>query len=356
MQTLPETIPETLPDQHDGGGIVANIKDIAKQLGVSVSTVSRAMNNHPDVREETKLQVMEVIRSLNYRPNAIAKGLIQKKTFTIGLMIPEISDPFFSALANAVEETLFDHGYQVVYGNTFRNPDKEKLFISNAIERQFDGLIITPDCLDEEFVEMLAILEKPVVFLRRRTPEGTSMPFVDVDHYQAATAAVNYLIELGHKQIGFIGMPESSITGNERLRGYKDVMRMQGLLSDRHIVVGGRTIELGREAMGRLYAQNPDLTAVFSANDLLGIGALEWLAVNRISVPEQMSVIGFDNLEYANLHWIQLTTMAQPRQEMGSKAAELLLQMIADKETEPKSELIEAKLIVRRSCKAIRTS
>ncbi|SFL23506.1 transcriptional regulator, LacI family [Paenibacillus sp. 1_12] len=333
---------------------MANIKDIAKHLGVSVSTVSRAINNHHDVREETKLQVMEAIKSLNYRPNAIAKGLIQKKTYTIGLMIPEISDPFFSGLANAVEEILFEHGYQVVYGNTNRNPEKEKQFISKAIERQFDGLIITPDCLDEEFVQLLSSIDMPFVFLRRRTPAAISMPFVDVDHYEAAITAVNYLIELGHKQIGFIGMPESSFTGNERLRGYKDTMRKHGLSPDQsRIVIGGRTIDHGREAMGKLYEKSPDVTAVFAANDLLGIGALEWLAVHQIQVPDKLSVIGFDNLEYAELYWIRLTTMEQPRGEMGSRAAQLLLQMIENKGTTLNSELIQAKLIVRQSCKPL---
>ncbi|WP_282943169.1 LacI family DNA-binding transcriptional regulator [Paenibacillus sp. RC67] len=332
---------------------MANIKDVAKHLGVSVSTVSRAINNHPDVSQETKLHILEAIKTLNYRPNAIAKGLIQKKTFTIGLMIPEISDPFFSDIANAVEDSLAGHGYQVVYGNTSRNPVKEKQFISNAIERQFDGLIITPDGLDDELVDMLSKLEKPVVFLRRKTPAGLPIPFVDVNHYDAATIAVRYLLSLGHKNIGFIGMPQTSHTGNERHRGYRDVMSSCGLLDENNLVAGGRTIEAGREAMGKLYAQNPSLTAVFSANDLLGIGALEWLAIHNISVPDQLSVIGFDDLEYANLHWVQLTTMAQPRQEMGRKAVELLLQMIAEKGTEAVSALIEAKLIVRRTCKPI---
>ncbi|HEX7056695.1 MAG TPA: LacI family DNA-binding transcriptional regulator [Bacilli bacterium] len=333
---------------------MANIKDIAKYVGISVSTVSRAMNNHPDVSEETKLQVMEAIKHFNYRPNAVAKGLIQKKTYTIGLMIPEISDPFFSDLANAVEEKLSESGYQVVYGNTNRNPNKEKLFVTKAIERQFDGLIITPDFFDDEFKKILSEIEMPVVLLRRRSPAGLSFPFVDVDHYEAATVAVNYLIGLGHKEIGFIGMPETSFTGNERLRGYTDTMRKHGIFSGPNSIVhGGRTIEQGREAMGRLYEKNPNLTAVFAANDLLGIGALEWLAIHNIPVPDKMSVIGFDNLEYADLHWVQLTTMGQPRDEMGKRAAQLLLQMISNKDQSPQSDLIKADLIVRKSCKQI---
>lgn len=347
---------------------MTNIKDIAKHLGVSVSTVSRAINNHSDVSKETKRQVMEAIRTFNYRPNAIAKGLIQKKTFTIGLMIPDISDPFFSALANAVEETLFEYGYQVVYGNANRNPDKEKQFIANAISRQFDGLIITPDSLDPEIIELISGLQMPVVFLRRRTPKELSIPFVDVDHYRAACTAVNYLIGLGHKKIGFISMPEKSFTGSERLRGYRDTMSDHGIqYESTDIVVGGRTIEHGRAAMDKLYKSNPGLTAIFAANDLLGIGALEWLAVHQIAVPDKISIIGFDNLEYADLHWIQLTTMEQPRVEMGNRAAKLLLDMITNKDNNkndtsynyqdtdivPPSELIEARLIERKSCRKL---
>lgn len=336
---------------------MANIKDIAKHLGVSVSTVSRAMNDHPDVSKDTKLQVMETIRTFNYRPNALAKSLIQKKTFTIGLMIPDITDPFFSSLAGAVEGTLFEHGYQVVYGNTNRDPDKEKQFVSSAVDRQFDGLIITPDHLDERFLQMLSELEMPVVFLRRRTPAGQPFPFVDVDHYAAAMSAVNHLIELGHRHIGFIGMPENSFIGNERLRGYKDTLRKHNLPSEGSAIVqGGRTIEHGREAMGKLAELNPDMSAVFAANDLLAIGALEWAAIHDIPIPDKLSVIGFDNLEHAELYWIQLTTMEQPRKEMGRRAAQLLLQMISDKSTTPLSELMEAKLIVRRTSKARTTT
>lgn len=335
--------------------MIASIKDIAKQLGIAASTVSRAMNNHPDVSAATKKLVMETARELNYRPNAIAKGLISKKTYTIGLMIPEIADPFFSSLANAIEDMLSEYGYQVVYGNTNRKPSKEKLFITNAISRQFDGLILTPDHLDEELIDILNSVEMPVVFLRRRTPAQLNIPFVDVDHYEAACNAINYLLELGHSKIGMITMPKSSFSGSERLRGYEDTMKQHGLSFERYIVQGGRSIEHGRKAMEGLYANNPELTAIFAANDLLGIGALEWIARREEGLLSHLSVIGFDNLEYTDLHWIQLTTMEQPREEMGRKAASLLLEMINNKQNDhavnPSSLLIEARLIVRKSCK-----
>ncbi|NOU95852.1 substrate-binding domain-containing protein [Paenibacillus sp. LMG 31456] len=327
------------------------IKDLAKELGVSVSTVSRALNNHPDIRQETKQEVLEAMKRINYTPNALARSLIQRKSNTIGLMIPDITDPFFSAMAHDVEEVLSDNGYLVIYVNTSRRPDKEKRFLTSVLERKMDGIIVTPDFLDEDGIELLQRLKIPVVFLRRRPPQGLEMPFVDVDHYEGACNAMDYLFSLGHKEIGFIGMPQYSFTGKERYRGYIDSLQKRGLEPNpKGVIWDGRTMECGSRSMGRLMEEYPAMTAVFAANDLLGIGALEWLAAHDISVPGQMSVIGFDNLEVSNLHWIKLSTVAQPRKEMGRKAAELLMQMLLDNRLTADSILLNTQLIIRQTC------
>lgn len=327
------------------------IKDIAKKLGVSVSTVSRALNNHPDIREETKEEVLEAIKKLNYTPNALARSLIHKRSYTIGLMIPDITDQFFSAMAQGVEEVLSDSGYLVVYGNMSRNPKKERIFLQNASERKMDGLIVTPDTMDDEMIELLQRLGIPVVFLRRRPPASLQMPFVDVDHYKGTCKAIEYLLSLGHRDIGFIGLPDYSFTGRERYRGFIDTMNRHGIeLHSNGCVFDERSIALGYQGMAKLHANYPGMTAVFAANDLLGVGALEWLAENRISVPEQMSVVGFDNLEMTNLHWIKLTTVAQPRTEMGKKAAELLMEMISEKRLASESILFDTELVIRNTC------
>jgi LacI family transcriptional regulator len=330
---------------------VPTIKDIAKHLKVSVSTVSRALNNHPDIREETKQEVMEAVKRFNYTPNALARGLIQRRSLTVGLMIPDITDPFFSALAHDVEDVLSESGYQVFYGNTSRRADKEKRFLTNAIERQMDGLIVTPDFMDEETVELLQRMEAPIVFLRRRPPAELKVPFVDVDHYRGACDAIRYLLELGHTNIGFIGMPEYSFTGQERRRGVIDTLTQHGIDPAAGMIVAEEKMEAsGYEAMGKLMAQFPAMTAVFAANDTLGIGALEWLAKNDVAVPGQMSVIGFDNLEATDLFWIKMTTVAQPRKEMGRKAAELLIDLIQHGQTAGEPILLDTELVVRRTC------
>ncbi|MFJ9500714.1 LacI family DNA-binding transcriptional regulator [Brevibacillus centrosporus] len=333
---------------------MATIKDVAKELGISVSTVSRALNNHPDIKEQTKKEILEVMKRLNYTPNALARGLIHKKTNTIGLMIPDIADPFFSEIANGVEEVLTEVGYQVVYGNTMRNPDKEKLFLSSAKERQMDGLIVTPNFMDEELLEQFQRLQIPVVFLRRRSPEGLAAPFVDVDHYKGACMAMEHLIGLGHRHIGFIGMPELSFLAELRYQGYVDTMHAHGLTPNPNAITrGGRTIAHGREAMSRICEQNKDLTAIFAANDLLAIGALEWLAIQGIPVPEKMSVVGFDNLEVASLHWIKLTTIAQPRKQMGEEAAGIIDRMIREETYQAQSVFFEPELIQRNTCREV---
>lgn len=327
------------------------IKDIAKQLGLSVSTVSRALNNHPDIRLETKREVLEAIEKINYTPNAVARSLIHRKSLTIGLMIPDITDPFFSAMAHGVEEVLSDSGYQVVYGNMSRSPDKEIRFLRSAAERKMDGIIVTPDHLNDEMADMLRRLDIPVVFLRRRPIPGLDMPFVDVDHYKGAASAVEYLLSLGHRNIGFIGMPPYSFTGSERYRGYLDTLARSGIApEERGIVLDERTSRHGYQGMEKLAAAFPEMTAVFAANDSLGIGALEWMAERGVRAPEQISVVGFDNLEMSDLYWIKLTTVAQPRKEMGRKAAELLMRMMAADEKTAESIVLDTELIVRRTC------
>lgn len=336
---------------------MVTIKDIAKQMGVSVSTVSRALNNHPDIKPETKREVLEAMERFNYKPNALARSLINKKSYTVGLMIPDITDPFFAAIADGVEEILSDSGYQVVYGNTTHKQEKEIRFLNSVIERKMDGIIATPDVMNDAIIEWLKRLEIPVVLLRRRPPEGLHIPVVDVDHYKGACNAVQYLLSLGHKHIGFIGLPPYSFTGQERYRGYLDTLAAHGIEPlMKQPLFTGRTIECGYEAMAQLYKETPTVTAVFAANDMLGIGALEWLAKNNIQVPGQISVMGFDNLEVTDLHWIKLTTIAQPRNLMGKKAAELLLQMMKDHVLTHDPIFLDTELIIRETCAPLQAS
>lgn len=349
------TLPGTLPTRFEEWGPIATIKDVAKKLGISISTVSRALNNHPDIRAETKQEVLVAMKELNYTPNAVARSLINRKSFTIGLMLPDITDPFLSSMVQGIEEILTDSGYQLVYGNTSRIREKEENFLLGAAQRKMDGLIITSDYMENEMIQLVRNLEIPVVFLRRRPPAELDMPFVDVDHYRGSCNAVEYLLSLNHRHIGFIGMPDFSYTGRERYRAFCDTMQEHCIpVVEEATIFGERSYQSGYESMRQLSASYPQMTAVFAANDILAIGALEWLSEQKISVPEQMSIVGFDNLEVSNLHWIKLTTVAQPRKEMGMKAAELLMTMVQEKDSKVASILMDTELIIRRTCASIK--
>ncbi|MDP5274049.1 LacI family DNA-binding transcriptional regulator [Chengkuizengella axinellae] len=333
---------------------MVTIKDIAKQLGISVSTVSRALNNHSDIKKETKLKVLETVKKLNYRPNSIARSLIHQRTFTVGLMIPDITDPFFSTIAVGAQELLSEQGYQVIIGNTLRDKDKEKHFIDSAIERKMDGLIVTPDHLDEELIELLANLSIPVVFLRRKPPKKLKLPYVDVNHYKGACEAVEHIISLGHRKIGYLGMPLESQIAIDRFQGYKDTLQKYDIpyIKDFIKLTGGRTIQSGRETMDQFIPKLPQMTALFAYNDLLAIGALESLAHHHIRVPEEISIMGFDDLEISSLYWIQLSTMSQPRNQMGRYAAETILKMMNPSVTNeiPEYIILDSTLVQRNTC------
>lgn len=330
---------------------ITNIKNIAQQHGVSVSTVSRALNNRKDISKDTREKILETAEQLNYKPNSIARSLVKNKSYTIGLMVPDISDPFFSKIASSIDENFFGKGYQVIYGNTLRDKENEKKFIDSVFSRKMDGVILTPEYLeDNEILKKISALQIPTLLLRRRPPKGIDIPFLDINHYHGACAAMEYMINKGHSNICFIGMTENSFISNERLRGFVDTLKKYEIsFNNKQISVAGRTIEAGTSAMEKLYKENDYMTAVFASNDLLGIGALEWLAKNNISVPNDIAVVGFDNLDISSLYQIQLTTMSQPREEMGLLASKMLLEMI-EKAEKVEPNLLNAKLVKRHTC------
>lgn len=317
-------------------------------MGISASTVSRALNDHQDVNENTKVKVKQLAEKLNYKPNNIAKSLVQNKTNTIGLMIPDITDPFFSVIAAEIENYLSARNYLILYGNTTRNKEKEKKFIEEVCNKQVDGLLLTPNFLNDEMISILSSLNIPVVLLRRRSPKHLpGIPFVDVDHYTGACNITKYLIDKGHQHIQFIGMTRNSFVNRERFQGFLDTMHKSNLFPDKNqFVYAGRTIKHGEKAIKRIYDKKT--TAIFACNDLLAVGAMEWLIKNNVQIPRDISIVGFDNLEISRLHMIQLTTMSQPRKEMGKAAAGMLFEMINGKRS-VKSKLFTPEFIERKT-------
>ena len=332
---------------------MSTIRDVAAFSGVSVSTVSRYLNNRPDVNEETRQKIERAIRELDYVPSSAARNVSRLSTHTVGLTIPDIQDSYFSDNAFGVETCLRENGYTLIYGNLNRSGERLLDFVRYAREMRFDGLIITPD---EWTAELLSLLKKtgiPVVALRRRPPVESGIPYVDADHYDGARQMVEHLVSLGHSQICHILL--NTDIGRERQRGYADAMSARGL-EPRSVSIpcmpANRVMDAiayGREAAGKLLSLYPMTTAVFASSDPIGIGVMEYARQRGIRVPEDLSVCGSGDLEFAQLSWFEMTTIAFERHELGRKAAGLMLKMLGKEEKHPDNILSATHLIIRKS-------
>ena len=329
------------------------IRDVANHLGVSVSTVSRYLNNHPDLNEETRRKIEKAIHDLDYVPSSAARNVSRLSTRTVGLTIPDIQDSYFSDNAYGVERCLQENGYALVYGNISRSPKRMMDFVQYAREMRFDGLIITPEEWSDELLALLKKTRIPIVALRRRPPEDSGIPYVDADHYEGAKQMVDHLAGLGHRNIFHIVL--NTDIGRERLRGYVDAMNSRGLtpktmlipeLPANRIMDG---IAYGRAAAERLMREYPDTTAIFASSDPIGLGVMEYARARGVQVPDDLSVCGTGDLDIASLSWFEMTTVTFDRYELGRKAAGLLLNMLRKEESCPKSVLFDTHLVLRRS-------
>ncbi|MBR3106959.1 MAG: LacI family DNA-binding transcriptional regulator [Clostridia bacterium] len=332
---------------------MTTIRDVADYLGVSVSTVSRYLNNHPDLNEETRRKIEKAIHELDYVPSSAARNVSRLSTRTIGLTIPDIQDSYFSDNAFGVEQYLQENRYSLVYGSISRSPKRMLDFVQHAREMRFDGLIITPEEWSAELLTLLKKTRIPIVALRRRPPEDSGIPYVDADHYAGAKQMVDHLAGLGHRNICHIVL--NTDIGRERLRGYIDAMNAYGLeprtitipeLPANRIMDG---IAYGRAAAEQLMRDDPATTAVFASSDPIGLGVMEYARAKGIRVPEDLSVCGTGDLDIASLSWFEMTTVAFDRYELGRKAAELLLNMVRKEESRPKSVLFDTHLVLRKS-------
>ena len=335
------------------------IRDVAKLCGVSVSTVSRVLNGYTDISDETARKVDEAVRKLDFVPSNTARMLSKKATRVIGLTIPDIKDPFFSENAAGAEKLLLENGYQIFYGNMDRSADKLLNFLHQARQMRFDGLIITPDEWTTELLDLIERLPIPMVSLRRRPPQSCKAPFVDNDHYSSAMEMMTYLCELGHTKIAHITLPTA--IGGIRRKGYCDFCRIRGIEArDVRVDLPANKLDQAREngyqAMKMIHRMYPDTTAVFAGTDQLAIGAMIYLREAGLKVPEDISIAGANDMDYSSLPWFDLTTISLNRTEMGRAAAQMLLDIIENRQTHPENLLLGSTIIVRGSTRNITES
>jgi len=308
--------------------------DVATAAGVSPATVSYVINNGPrPVAPETHQKVLDVIQSLGYRPNEVARSLRLRRTSTLGLILPDTLNPYFSEVVRGVEQYAFDYGYTVILCHSDYSVEREIQYVNVMQAERAAGVIWFPATADPKPALMLADYGIPMVVLDR-TVSGIDCPSVLADNYKGGCLATQYLIDLGHRNIGCIARPFELQHSQERVRGFEETLDKNGLLVDpTRIVRGGFRLEDGRTAAIQLMDQHPTITAIFAYNDFMAIGALRAAYERSLRVPQDISIVGFDDIPQAKFTNPALTTVQQPKLEMGKKGAELLLNLINGKPT-----------------------
>lgn len=309
---------------------IPTIKDVAREAGVSYATVSRALNDHPEISEETKKRIVKIALEMGYRPNAIAQGLVKKETKTIGLIIPDITNPFFPEVAHGIEDAAVEAGYTVFLCNTNWNPEREERYFDDLIRKQVDGLIIGP--CSEQISHLEKVIDSGIktVFISRASNHPNTVSIL-INNLLGAQQAVEYLIQQGHKRIAFIGGREDISTTQERLQGYTQALNKNDLPVDESLIkIGSFKRDSGYFITNELLKLDDSNrpTAVFAANDLLALGVIQAVRESRLSIPKDVAVVGFDDIEFASLPEIQLTTVFQPKYDMGRLAFSTLIELI----------------------------
>lgn len=325
------------------------IKDVAKRAGVSISTVSLAINKKERVSDELRQKVTHAIQELNYRPNGLARSLKSKKSKVIGLIIPDIVNPFFPLMVRGVEDTAKRSGYNIILCNTDGKAKEEATYLRLFEEKCVDGIIFTCSGRIKKSLRLLNELTVPKVILDRRL-DDLSIFTVAVDNIKGAYIAANHLLQNGKRRILFISGPEQLQSSADRLNGYKQALVENKLVvAPELITYGDFSVESGQKAMRDLIAQGIAFDAVFGANDMMACGAMVVLAELGFVIPDQIEVVGYDDILLASLLKPALTTIKQPAYMMGSEAVKMLLRAINSKKMIVTSKIFEPQLIIRDS-------
>lgn len=329
------------------------IRDVAALARVSVATVSRVVNrNSHRVSPATRRRVLSAVRTLDYRANLIAQGLKQRRTRTVALIVPDISNPFFPAIARGIEDRAQQRGYAVLFCNTYENLTRERAYLELLRKRMVDGLIFATVGSNTRHLRTLHQDHLPVVLVARDVA-GVPIDAVLVDNFRGEFQAASHLIGLGHRRIAHIAGPASLHVAAERRRGYLAALEASAIsVDDRLVVEGDFSAEGGRKAVQKLLDRDARFTGVVAANDLMAIGAMEALKHAGRRVPEDVAVVGFDDITFASLVSPALTTVAQPKYKMGQLAMDRLLVLMESTDGGPKHMVLSPELVVRDSCGA----
>ena len=333
---------------------MVTIRDVASKAEVSIATVSRVVNSKRPVNPDIRERVLKAIEELDYRPNYLARGLRQHNSSMVGLITPDNSNPFYAELARAIEDAGFAAGYSVILCNSDLSDEKQQAYIDVLLSHKVDGVIfidvrdVVPEIFDRILAEHI-----PIVLTNADMPVPT-VDQVFIDNYQGGYMAGQYLLRLNHRRIGCITLSHPHSYQSKRVVGFRQALTECNIeLTEANFTIGNGRYESGYRAMQELIQRHPDLTAVYVYNDLMALGAMNALHTQGKRVPEDLSIIGFDNIFYASAFEPSLTTIAQPITAIGQECVARLLERIQQPEKAPTHIMLPVELIERSSCRCL---
>lgn len=316
-----------------GGEMMATIREVAARAGVSVATVSRVLNKNGYVKEETLEKVKQAIKDLNYTPNSVARTLFTKKSDTIGVLVPDITNPFFAELYKTIEKYAEQHDKQLFLFNSDYSLNKEKKFLKLITSRLIDSAIIVSDTLMESDLEAIEI---PIVTVDRKISDN--IPSISINNYQGAKEAVNYLLNRKCKVLAHITGPIGNTTASERKKGFIDEVNLQKV--EYRMIQGSYDIKESVKTSITLLNQYPEIDGVFAGNDIIAVGLIK--ALSKINHPNSLSIIGFDGIRLGEEITPEITTLSQPIDAMAQEAIDIILT-----NTRQKHKVFDVNLLIR---------
>jgi LacI family transcriptional regulator len=331
-------------------GFGTTIRDVAREAGVSVATVSRVLNDSGPVRAETRQRIAEVAHRLQFTPNPTARSLSTRCTYTIGVLLPDLYGEFFSEVIRGIDQTVQKHRYHVLISSSHNEPSEVARAL-RAMRGRLDGLIMMVPDLELSTIAQFLPHRIPVVLLNADL-EQIEYESLNIDNVGGARAVTSHLIELGHRRIAMIQGPELNRDARDRARGFTEAMAARGLKVDPALLLRGDFTEAsGFRATRSLLQQSPDVTAIFAANDSMAVGALSALRDAGRNVPEDVAVVGFDDIPIAEYLSPPLTTVRVSIAHLGERAADRMFECIkAENRLYPTQQVLATELVIRRSC------
>jgi LacI family transcriptional regulator len=307
------------------------IKDVAKHANVSIATVSRVMNNHHWASEDAKNKVNKAIKDLGYEPNALARGLVSSKSNTIGVLIPDVANFFSAEIFRGMEDAVHERDSNVFICNTDTSKKRMLRYLKFLQEKQVEGVIFTSEAVSGEYFEAFRRLQVPFTLVATDAREYR-LPAVKVNDCQAVRDAIHYLYRYGHRKIGMISGPlKDLIAGRPRYDGYRTALEELALpVKDKQVAFGDFRFHSGRQALKELLERNPDITAIFASSDEMAVGAIVEATKMGIHIPEELSIIGYDNVRISEMSCPSLTTVGQPLYDMGYRGVNKLFDLIQE--------------------------